>query len=125
MAAQKQEEDAAGEAFEATLTESESESDEDDDKDDDLVFQKYEKHEDATQDPAANLTEDEVQQNKEEFQAMMKVWSTSLCVLLQQFAFPLYFLLCHYSLCHLLLQRRIEKQALVRLKMYYSFRSGS
>ena len=72
MAAQRQEEDAAGEAFEATLTESESES-EDSAEDDDLDIPQYEKHQQSSLDPAGNLTEDDIQQNKEEFQAMMKV----------------------------------------------------
>ena len=74
MIAEKQEEDEAGEAFEATLTESESDDENEDDDNDDLGFQRYEKHAEPIQEHPVNLTTEEIQQNQEDFQAIMKVY---------------------------------------------------
>ena len=71
MAAQKQEEDEAGKAFDATLSESENDSDDDDAAD--LGFQKYEKHQTTDASSAISLTADEIAQNRQEFRAMMEV----------------------------------------------------
>ena len=67
MAAEQQAEDEAGEAFEATLSESESESE----SGEDYALKTVEKQDmDGNE---AQLSEVEVQRNREEFQALMEV----------------------------------------------------
>lgn len=74
MAAQQREEDVAGEAFEATLSESESESEAESGSEEALGIEKMEKPKPADRGAAAiPLSEAELQQNHEDFRGLMEV----------------------------------------------------
>ena len=78
MAAQQRDEDAAGAAFEATLSESESELGSESDSEKELGVETMEKYgPQGGHSPAVKLPSEELRQNREEFRALMEVVSAS------------------------------------------------